>query len=185
MSTLLALSFPDADAANAARDQLLALRPTLTVDLADAVVVERREDGKVRLDQLTDLTARGILSGGFWGALVGLIFAAPVFGLAVGMTAGGVSGALADIGIDDGFMKRLGADLQPGTAALFLLVRHMATDKVLDHLDGLGEASVLYTNLDVQDEQALRARIEAAQADVRVERPSADTDGAAADGSVA
>lgn len=161
MKRLIALSVPTADQASALRAQLLALQSEELVQVIDAVVVERTDNGKVRLDQLVDLTARGTLSGAFWGTLIGLIFASPVFGLAAGMAVGAAGGALSDIGIEDGFMKRLGESLEPGTAALFVMVNHLAEDKVLSRLEGLDQATLLTTNLDVDDEAELRRKIEA------------------------
>lgn len=50
---------------------------------------------------MRNLTAAGAVSGGFWGALVGLLFLNPGLGIAVGATTGAVSGALADVGVNN------------------------------------------------------------------------------------
>ena len=71
-----------------------------------------------------------------------------------------MSGALTDFGIDDKFMKDLSASLQPGNAALFVLIRSMTGDKVLDAIKGTGGV-VLKTSLDHSKEQALRDAIAA------------------------
>ena len=60
-----------------------------------------------------------------------------------------------DVGVDDNVARQIASSLQPGNAALFLLVRKMTTDKVLDALQGTG-GTVLKTSLDRQKEQALR-----------------------------
>jgi len=168
MRTLIALSFPDPDRAETVRQQLLSLQSSLLVDLEDAAVVVRKEDGKVKLHQTVDLTARGTLSGGFWGTLLGLIFMSPIAGLAAGMAVGAISGALADIGIEDAFMKKLGKTLQPGSSAVFFLVRQAALEKVMDRLHGLKDATVLHTNLDVDDERELRELVESNAHKVRM-----------------
>ncbi len=93
------------------------------IDLGDAVVAVKDEKGKVKLHQAVNLTAYGAMSGGFWGALIGLILLNPLLGVAMGATAGAVSGALKDVGINDGFMKELAGGLAPGSSALFVLVR--------------------------------------------------------------
>jgi Protein of unknown function (DUF1269) len=56
-------------------------------------------------------------------------------------------GALTDIGINDKFMKETAAAIQPGTAALFVLVRRVTADKVLEGLKDEG-GTVLKTSLD-------------------------------------
>ena len=90
------------------------------IDLEDAVVAVKDQKGKVRLHQAVNVTAGAAqLSGGFWGALVGMLFLNPLLGMAMGATAGAVSGALTDVGIDDKFMKELAANMKPGSSTLF------------------------------------------------------------------
>lgn len=100
--------------------------------------------------------------GGFWGALIGLIFLNPLLGLAVGASAGAVFGALMDVGIDDRFMKELAAGMNPGSSVLFVLVRKSTPDKVLDHVRGTG-GKVLKTSLSHEDEAKLQAALSAAK----------------------
>jgi len=48
------------------------------------VAASKDQKGKVKLAQIYHLTGAGAVSGGFWGALVGLIFLNPLLGMAVG-----------------------------------------------------------------------------------------------------
>lgn len=91
--------------------------------------------------------------------LIGMIFLNPLIGAAVGAGAGAVSGALSDIGISNDFMKELGETFQPGSSALFVLVRKATPDKVLDQLKGF-EGKVLKTSLTADDESDLKAVLE-------------------------
>ncbi len=54
-------------------------------------VVERHEDGAVRVRQAYDLIGVGALGGVIWGALIGLIFLTPWLGMAVGGLAGAIT----------------------------------------------------------------------------------------------
>jgi uncharacterized membrane protein len=85
-----------------------------------------------------------------------------LLGLAVGAAAGAVSGALTDVGIDDKFMRDLAADMQPGSSALFVLVRKSTPDKVLEEIQGTG-GHVLQTSLSHEDETKLQAALSAAR----------------------
>jgi uncharacterized membrane protein len=166
MSELLVIAFETEDAAEAVRHKLLELQKTYLIDIEDAVVAVKRADGHVKLNQLVDPTAASAISGGFWGTLIGALFLSPVIGAALGAAGGALAGALTDLGIDDRFMKEVAAVLQPGAAALFVLVRKMTEDKVLEQLHGIG-GTVLRTSLDRTHEQALRdalAGVAAAQA---------------------
>ena len=111
--------------------------------------------GKVKLKQAVNLTAAGAVSGGFWGLLIGTLFFVPLFGAAVGASTGAISGALRDIGVDDDFMRELGASLLAGTSALFVLVRQVTPDKVLDEIAPYG-GKVLRTSLTKDKEAELQ-----------------------------
>jgi uncharacterized membrane protein len=83
---------------------------------------------------------------------------------------------LADVGINDAFMKDAASALQPGTAGLFLLIRKMTADKVLADLRGTG-GTVMRTSFDETKEAALR---EALAAHAAVEQNAAVQQTAAA-----
>ncbi|MCC8936155.1 DUF1269 domain-containing protein [Bradyrhizobium sp. Arg68] len=130
-------------------------RGSYLIELSDAVIAVKQDSGRVKLIQLMNTAAAGAVSGGFWGLLIGAIFLSPLLGASLGAASGALMGALTDVGIDDEFMKHLAANLKPGNAALFVLIRRMTTDKVLDALKGTG-GTVLKTSLDHTKEQALR-----------------------------
>ncbi|MEJ2137165.1 MAG: DUF1269 domain-containing protein [Desulfofustis sp.] len=127
--------------------------------MEDVVVVTKDDKGKVKLHQAVNLTAAGAMGGGFWGMLIGMIFLNPMLGAAIGAGAGALSGKLRDIGISDDFMKELGKTFQPGTSALFVLVRKAAPDKVLEELKGF-KGRVLKTSLTKDKEAELREVLE-------------------------
>jgi uncharacterized membrane protein len=155
MSTLVVIDYENEVKAEEVRLALVKMQKEYLIDLEDAVVVVREQNGKVKLRQLHNLTAAGAASGGFWGALMGLIFLNPLFGFAIGAAAGAISGALRDVGIDDRFMKQLGQTLKPGTAALCVLIRQMTPDKVVEELQKFG-GTLIKTNLCNENEAKLR-----------------------------
>jgi uncharacterized membrane protein len=162
MSTLVVIEYEDLHKAEEVRLLFLKMQKDYLIDLEDAVVAVKNKDGKVKLNQIHNLTAAGAASGGFWGMLVGLIFLNPLLGFAAGAAAGAVSGALADVGINDKFMKELAESFTPGTSALFVLVRHATPDKVLEELQGTG-GKVLKTSLTREDETKLQQALDAAK----------------------
>jgi uncharacterized membrane protein len=162
MSTLVVIDYENEVKAEEVRLALLKMQKEYLIDLADAVVVVRDEKGKVKLRQLYNLTAAGAASGGFWGALIGLLFLNPLFGFAIGAAAGAVSGALKDVGISNDFMKELGQTLKPGTAALCVLIRQMTPDKVVEEIQKFG-GTLIKTNLCNENEAKLREALAAAQ----------------------
>lgn len=165
MSTLIVVGYDDLFKAEESRIALVKLQRDYLIDLEDAVVVVKDKNGKVKLNQAVNLTTAGAMQGGFWGGLVGLLFLNPLLGMAVGASAGAVSGALSDIGINDQFMKDLAATLKPNSSALFILVRKMTPDKVLEHFVGTG-GTVLKSNLTNEDEAKLQAALDACKSSI-------------------
>lgn len=163
MSKLIAITFKDHATAFELRADLVAMQKEYLMTLDDAVVVTRNEQGQPKLHQATNLTAVGAASGGWWGLLIGLIFLNPILGTAIGAGTGALTGALSDVGIDDRFMKDVGKSLEPNHAAVFVLVRDLTEDKVLEGLQKYrGKGKIFTTSLSRKDEQALRDILETA-----------------------
>ena len=161
MSDLVVIGFENEHTAFEMRAALARLQKEYLIDMEDVVVVTKDDKGKVKLHQAVSLTAAGAVGGSFWGMLIGLIFLNPLLGVAVGAGAGALSGKLSDIGINDTFMKELGETIHHGTSALFILVRKVTPDKVLDQLKGF-KGKVLKTSLTADEEEALREVLEKA-----------------------
>jgi len=164
MANFVAIAYDDMYKAQEVRLTLSKLQQEYLIDMEDAVVAVKDENGKVKLHQAVNMTAAGAASGGFWGTLVGLLFFGPFFGIGTlaGAATGAVSGALSDVGIDDDFMKKLSEDFQPGTSALFVLVRKSTPDKVVQEIKKYG-GTVLHTSLSHEDEAKLQAALDDAQ----------------------
>ncbi|MGX5831758.1 DUF1269 domain-containing protein [Mesorhizobium sp. 43Arga] len=155
MSDLVVIVYPTEAKAEEVRQRLFALQKEYLINISDAVIATKTEAGNVKLNQIMNTTVAGAVSGSFWGLLIGVIFLNPVIGVAIGAASGALGGALTDVGINDAFMKDLSATLQPGNAALFVLIHGMTADKVLSAIKGFGGV-VLKTSLDETKEQILR-----------------------------
>jgi uncharacterized membrane protein len=151
MSDLVVIAFPTEAKAEEVRQKLLAMQKEYLIELSDAVIAVKDARGHIKLNQLINTTAAGAVTGTFWGAL--------------GAASGTLGGYLTDVGIDDKWMKETAAAIQPGTAALFVLVRKVTADKVLEGLKGEG-GTVLKTSLDHTKEAALQAALAGVQAAV-------------------
>ncbi|MDO5621747.1 MAG: DUF1269 domain-containing protein [Paracoccus sp. (in: a-proteobacteria)] len=160
MSDLLVMAFDDEATGFALRTELVKLQKEYLIQLEDAVVVTRPTADDIQLHQAMNLTAAGAIGGGFWGTLVGLIFLNPLVGAAVGAASGALAGRLSDFGINDDFMRELGQKVTPGGSAVFVLVREMTADKVLEKLREQGyHGRIIQTSLSNADEEKLREAI--------------------------
>ena len=166
MSTLIVLDFDGIHTADEVLNKVRSLQKEYLVDLEDACVVERDGAGKIHIKQAVNLTAVGATSGGTWGALwgglVGLLFLNPLAGMAVGALvgagAGAVSGSLADYGIGNEFVKKLGETIPVNSSALFVLVKSVTEDKVLAEIESY-KPRILKTSLSNEDEAKLKAAL--------------------------
>ncbi len=162
MSDLIVIGYDNMHRAQEVRLELLKLQHEYLIDLEDAVVVIKKEDGKIKLEQAINLTASGAAHGTFWGLLIGALFLSPFLGAAVGAASGAISGALSDIGINDDFMKEIGATLKPGSSALFVLVKSATPDKVAEQIQGTG-GKIIKTSLTHEKEDKLQAVLDQAK----------------------
>jgi uncharacterized membrane protein len=97
-----------------------------------------------------------------WGGLIGLVFLAPLLGMAVGALAGGAAwkSTFGEVGVAESFVDELRTSLTPGSAALVLLVREVTPEKVLPHIREHGR--VIQTSLSDKVEAQLDAALAAA-----------------------
>jgi uncharacterized membrane protein len=158
MSTLVAIAYPDASTAEQVRQELVQATKEHLVRLEDAVIVEHGADGKIKLNQAMSTTGAGAAGGALWGGLIGLLFLAPLFGMAIGAASGALGGKMSDVGVNDNFMKELGAKLEPGKAALIALGSTDARDKLIERVKPYG-GDVIQTSLGSEEEAQLKAAL--------------------------
>jgi uncharacterized membrane protein len=157
MATLSVWKFDTAEGADAAIKTLENLSRGKMITIHDAATVAWEQGKKKpKTRQLNHLAGAGALGGAFWGLLFGLIFFVPLLGAAVGAATGALSGSLADVGIDDSFINRTRDEITPGTSALFVMTSDAVMDKVKDAFADTGPSELLFTNMNNEQENALR-----------------------------
>jgi uncharacterized membrane protein len=156
-TTLTVWKFNTPTGATAASDTLQGLARENIINLHDAATVSWEEGKKKpKTNQLTPTTGAGALGGSFWGLLFGLIFFVPLLGAAIGAATGALAGSLTDVGIDDKFINKVRTQVTPGTSALFVLTSDAVMDKVKEALADHKPDELIFTNLDHEQENALR-----------------------------
>lgn len=157
MSDLIIIGYPDEETAGKVWGELVRLERDYLVDLEDAAIVRRDSSGKLHITTPAHhAVAWGTLSGLFWGTLIGLLLLLPLAPL-VGVTAGlmgAALGAAENLGIRREFGERTRDLVQPGTSAIFVVVRKTTPDKFLEALRPYG-GTVLQTSLPHDAEQQL------------------------------
>jgi uncharacterized membrane protein len=158
MANLVAIAYDDVGQAQQVMGTIGDLVKEHSLEIQDAVIVEHRQDGKIKVHQPSAAGA-GAAGGALWGGLIGLIFLMPLFGMAIGAATGAAAGAASDYGIDDKFMKELGDKLPQGGAAVFVLVQQATADKVVPEIAKYG-GHVLQSSLSNEQEAALQEALD-------------------------
>jgi len=156
-STLTVWKFESPEGARGAVRALEDMQSQNLITILDYATVSW-EEGKKKptTKQGSPTTSTAALGGAFWGMLFGLIFFVPLLGAVVGAATGAFAGSMADVGIDDDFIKRVRNEVTPGTSALFLLTTNAVLDRVKEGFTAQNPSELIYTNLSEEQESALR-----------------------------
>jgi uncharacterized membrane protein len=121
MATLLAITYPESDRAEQAMESIDWSAFDKLINLKAACWVTK-EDGELKVHEHGHPLAGKATLGGALGLLVGGLFAIPVVGIAAGAAVGIHKAREKEIGIDNSFVETIGAQLDSGSSAIFVLV---------------------------------------------------------------
>lgn len=156
------LAYPSRERAAEALALITELGKTEALKLRDAAVVVRTAEGRVEIEQARDLSVgQGAVAGGVAGILLGLAVGAVVPVTLAGLAGGGVLGGL-DTGIDNRRLRELGAELEPGAAALGVLVEDADWPLVRERVASLGGRPIV---LELSDDALSALHEHAARSD--------------------
>ena len=153
MSNLIVITFDNEEEAGKVREALKSQSANINLD--DSAVVVKDAEGEVHVKNEVDRgVAVGALGGGALGLLIGgLLF--PVGGLVLGALGGALVGKMTDMGVDKKFVDDVSEHLQPGTSALFVLVREANPNVAMAALRPY-KGKVIQTSLPPEAEAELR-----------------------------
>jgi uncharacterized membrane protein len=153
MSNLVVITFDNEEEAGKVRETLKSQSANISLD--DSAVVVKDAEGEVHVKNEVDRgVAVGALGGGALGLLIGgLLF--PVGGLVLGALGGALVGKMTDMGVDKKFVEDVSEQLQPGTSALFVLVREANPNVAMAALRPY-KGKVIQTSLPPEAEAELR-----------------------------
>lgn len=135
---LIVAAFKDETKADQALKHLRSLAKKDVLDVVNAAVLVKDEQGRVSQRETEDLhPGQGAVFGALVGGLVGLL-GGPL-GVALGAAAGAATGGIAaqrlDMGFSNAALAELQSGLQPGSSALLAIVEHRWVVKVAQALE--------------------------------------------------
>jgi uncharacterized membrane protein len=154
--SVLAVSFQDDQKAYNAMTALKELDAQQRIDLREAVVAFRGDDGQVTVkDQVADTSMRGTAGGGLIGLLLGVL-GGPV-GVLIGGTYGLFVGSLFDLGDagdNESALAQISGSVRVGHTALLAVVDEPSPDVIDAAMSDLGGSVARRPVADVQAEIA-------------------------------
>ena len=161
MRGLVVITYDTEQTGRNAFNELSQMQRLDLITLTDAALAVKDQKGKVKVKKTLEKEHTGTAAawGGFWGLLIGLLFLAPIFWGLLGALLGAVIGKATYLGIDKEFIKQVGDSLDPGGAALFMLVIEATPDRVLEEMKKFG-GEVYQTSLSQEDEDKLKQALE-------------------------
>ena len=155
MSDLIVITFDNVDEAAKVRESLRSIEREGLLRLDDSAIVVRDEEGKVHVkDELDRGVKVGAVGGGLLGLFIGFIFF-PLGAIVLGVLGGALIGSSTDIGISKKFIKEVTASLEPGTSALFFVVRDGNPNAIVGVLRPY-KGEIYQDTLTSEDEETLR-----------------------------
>jgi len=150
-SKLLVISFEDALRAQEFLLAVAGLQHRDEIQLHDAVIISREQDGGSHVRETTDVTpGQAGIGAGVWGLLLGTLFGGPIGGLVVGAASAGggaLFAKLVDTGVKDATIEELRTAVPPGRTAVALLVSHVSVADLQRELARFANAQLIETDL--------------------------------------
>jgi uncharacterized membrane protein len=140
------------------------LKESGALDLQDAVVVNKGDDGSVKVIETIDPTpGRAALNGAMWTSLLGLVLGGPVgwiAGLGIGAASGAVTAKIVDLGIPDEWVAWFRDAVEPGTSTVVILAEHVHVAALAAEARRFAGAELLYTSMPDHAYEQLRQALE-------------------------
>ena len=115
------VTFQDMEGAHKLLTMLHDLEKQHLVEIEDAVMIVKDEDGEIKVKETTDLTkAKGAAKGATLGLVIGLMLGGPIGGVLLGAAAGAMLSHKVDLGIPKGKIDLLTEEMTDGSSALFV-----------------------------------------------------------------
>ncbi|MER7950448.1 DUF1269 domain-containing protein [Streptomyces sp. NPDC096079] len=159
MSELIVIGYDDHAVATKAFKEVQKLRDDRVVELKGLAVVRVDEDGETHVDTPAkkEEVALSATAGALWGMVFGMLILTPGIGV-VGAALGGLIGKLTQMGVDNGFRKKVSDLLEPGAAAVVIMASTITEDRFAAAMEPFG-GTVLKTSLPEESERELAEQL--------------------------
>lgn len=135
---LAAAVFPNTAEAKASLNELVELHDKGAIELIDAAVMVRDQDGTLIISERGEITPKkGARRGALIGAAVAVLFPPSLLAsAALGAAAGAVTGKVTDQGLENEMLEQIAEELAPGKSAIIAVIDHTWYPEMVEAMDG-------------------------------------------------
>ncbi len=131
-SAILILTFEDMEKGDQALQTLRSWKKDKLIDVGDAVVIIKDEEGTVKVKETEDFTTKkGAVAGGLAGLVVGTILGGPIGGALLGAAAGGLAGKKIDLGIGQDEIQAVSESMDAASSAICVQIKSVKNKDML------------------------------------------------------
>ncbi len=149
--TIIGISFDDVYRSQEFLTAVTRMNANGKLELLDAVMVSKDDDGKTRVRETVDLQpGRAALSGAVWTGLLGLIVGGPVgwlAGIGVGAGAGVITARVVDLGVPDEWVDWFKEAVDPHSYTVVVLARNVNVDALVEEAARFDGGHLVYSNV--------------------------------------
>jgi len=158
-SSILIVAFDEERMAQKALDTLEEMHLDKIFEIANAVVIEKDYQGKVRATEKGELTPkRGAITGGIAGLLIGTLIGGPIGGALLGAAAGGIAGKAIDLAVPDSKIKEISEHMERASSTLILVLKSGDAAKIAAALEETG-GKTLEVTISGETQEELEQRV--------------------------
>ena len=131
-SALLIVTFDDVNQGDQALETLKSWRDEHLIEVSDAVVLVKNEEGEIKVKETMDFsTRRGAIAGGSAGFVIGLVVGGPIGGAILGAAAGAFAGKKVDLGIPSETIEAVTESMNNASSAIALQVKKVKNKEMI------------------------------------------------------
>lgn len=131
-SAILIVTFDDQEKGDKALKQLEEWQKEKRIELGDAVVIVKDEEGNAKVHETSEFTTRrGAIAGGAAGLVIGLMVGGPVGGLVLGAAGGGLLGKKVDTGVSNDEIEAVSDSMENATSAIAVQIKSVEDKNML------------------------------------------------------
>jgi uncharacterized membrane protein len=131
-SAVLIVTFDNQEQADKALKGLKQWKNEKRIELGDAVVIVKDEEGEVKIHETSEFTTkRGAVSGGVAGLVIGTVLGGPVGGLVLGAAAGALAGKKIDLGVSNDEIAAVSESMENASSAIAVQIKSVKNKEML------------------------------------------------------